>query len=122
MVLQQREIDRQRQKLNERQADMDRRQRDVTAALEAAIQLAHGQPAPASQLDQPPSTHPQQNSHSKLPQHHHNLPQPMHPQRLEQPPTTQQERPFQDPEQQPPSRNGRENTQQQRQNRVGQHP
>ncbi|XP_062113713.1 transcriptional activator ptaB-like [Humulus lupulus] len=122
MVLQQREIDRQRQELNDQQANIDRRQRDDTAALVTAIQLARGQLAPASQPNQPTSTHPQQNPHSELPQHQHNPPQPMHPQRQEQPLAAQQERPFQNPEQQPTSRAGRENTQQQRQNRAGQHP
>ncbi|XP_062080761.1 uncharacterized protein LOC133785552 [Humulus lupulus] len=105
-----------------KKVDMDHRQRDSIASLEAAIQLARGKLAPASQPDQPPSTHPQQNPHSEHPQLHHNPPQPMHPQRPEQPLVVQQERPFQDPEQQPPSRVGRENNQKQRQNRVGQHP
>ncbi|XP_062085412.1 uncharacterized protein LOC133791504 [Humulus lupulus] len=113
----QREIDRQHQELNEQQADMDRRQRDATAALEEAIQLARGQPAPASQLDQPPSTHPQQNPQLDHPQHYHNSPQPANPQRPEQPPTAQQDRSFQDPEQQPSYRAGQDNPQQQRQNR-----
>ena len=49
LALQQREIERQRQELNEQQANMDRRQRDATTALEAAIQLARGQAVPASQ-------------------------------------------------------------------------
>ncbi|XP_062114258.1 glutenin, low molecular weight subunit-like [Humulus lupulus] len=85
-------------------ADMDHQQRYATAALEAAIQLAQGQPAPASQPDQPPGAHPQQNPHSEHPQYHHNPPQPRNPQRPEQPPAAQQERPVQDPEQRPPSR------------------
>ena len=55
LALQQREIERQRQELNERQTDMDRRQRDATTALEAAIQLAQGHATPASQPDQPPN-------------------------------------------------------------------
>ncbi|XP_062118507.1 glutenin, low molecular weight subunit-like [Humulus lupulus] len=101
---------------------MDRRQRDATAALEVAIQLARGQPTLASQSDQPPNTHPQQNPHSKHPQHHHNLPQPMNPQGSEQPPDAQQERPFYDLEQQPSSRADQNNTQQQRQNWAKQHP
>ncbi|XP_062118734.1 glutenin, low molecular weight subunit-like [Humulus lupulus] len=101
---------------------MDRQQRDVNVALEAAIQLARGQPAPASQPDQPPITHPQQNPHSEHPQYHHNPPQPRNPQGPEQPPVAQQERPVQNPEQQPPSRVDRDNSQQQRQNRVEQLP
>ncbi|XP_062093613.1 transcriptional activator ptaB-like [Humulus lupulus] len=96
--------------------------RDATAALEAAIQLARGQHAPTSQPDQPPNTHPQQNPQLDHPQHHHNPPQPANPLRLEQPPTAQQERSFQDPEQQPPSRAGQENPQQHRQYRAGQRP
>ena len=51
MVLQKMEIDWQCRELNERQADMDRWQRDATATLEEAIQLARGQPAPTSQPD-----------------------------------------------------------------------
>ncbi|XP_062119176.1 uncharacterized protein LOC133832914 [Humulus lupulus] len=110
----QREIGKHCQELNEGQADMDRRQRDATASLEVAIQLARGQPVPASQLDLPPNTHPEQNSHSEHPQYHHNPPQPRNPQRPKQPPATQQERPVQDPEQRPPSRAGRDNAQQRR--------
>ncbi|XP_062100893.1 uncharacterized protein LOC133806821 [Humulus lupulus] len=92
---------------------MDHRQRDATAALKAAIQLGRGQPAPASQPDQPPNVPPQQGPHSGHPQHHHTPPQPASPQRPEQPPATQQDIPFQDPEQQPPSRAGRDNSPQQ---------
>ncbi|XP_062100463.1 transcriptional activator ptaB-like [Humulus lupulus] len=90
-------------------------------ALEAAIQLVGGKLAPASQPDQPPITHPQQDPHSKHPQYHHNPPQPRNPQGLEQPPTALQERPVENPKQQPPSRSGRDNAQQQRQNKVEQH-
>ncbi|XP_062099633.1 uncharacterized protein LOC133805462 [Humulus lupulus] len=59
MSMQQREIECQCQELSEWQADMDRRQRDDMVALEAAIQLAQSQTAPASQPDQPPSVPPQ---------------------------------------------------------------
>ncbi|XP_062100762.1 uncharacterized protein LOC133806682 [Humulus lupulus] len=116
MALQQREIDCQRQELNERQADMDRQQRDTTAALEASIQLARGQPAPTSQPDQPPRVPPQQDPNSSHPS------QPASPPRPKQPPAAQQDIPFQDPEQHPPSRAGRDNPHHQRQNRVGQPP
>ncbi|XP_062099895.1 uncharacterized protein LOC133805752 [Humulus lupulus] len=81
MVLQQMES----RELNERKADMDRRQRDATTALEASIQLARGQPAPTSQPNQPPNSHPHQNLQSYHPQYHHNPPHPRSPQRLEQP-------------------------------------
>ncbi|XP_062118493.1 uncharacterized protein LOC133832126 [Humulus lupulus] len=105
---------------------MDRRQIDATSALEVAIQLARGQPAPTSQPDQPPSSHPQQNPQLERPQYHQDPPQPRNPQGPEQPPIAQQERPVQNPdrnnEQQPPSRAGRDNVQQQRLNRAEQHP
>ncbi|XP_062114257.1 uncharacterized protein LOC133825310 [Humulus lupulus] len=66
-------------------------------------------------------------NHSKVhnqnhPQHHHTPPQPTNPQRLEQPPATQQDRPLQNPKQQPPYRTSQDNPQQQRQSRAGQHP
>ncbi|XP_062100034.1 uncharacterized protein LOC133805903 [Humulus lupulus] len=89
---QQREIDRQRQELNGWQADMDHQKRDATAALEAAIQQARGQPALVSQPVQPPSTHPQENPHTEHPQQYHNPPQPRNPQRPEQPSAAQHER------------------------------
>ncbi|XP_062086072.1 uncharacterized protein LOC133792170 [Humulus lupulus] len=116
MALQQREVDHQRQELNEWQADMDRRQRDATAALEAVIQLARGQPAPTSQPDEPPSAPPQQGLDPSPP------PQPTSPQRPEQHPAGQQDIPFQNPKQQPPSRAGCDNPQRQRQSRAGQPP
>ncbi|XP_062103451.1 RNA polymerase II degradation factor 1-like [Humulus lupulus] len=81
--------------------------RDTTIALEAASQLARGQPTPASQPDHPPSSHPQQNLQSEHPKYHHNPSHPWSPQRPEQPPTAQHERPTQNPDrnnkQQPPS-------------------
>ncbi|XP_062099125.1 uncharacterized protein LOC133805034 [Humulus lupulus] len=116
LVLQQREIECQRQELNERKAYMDHRQRDATAALEAAIQLAQGQVALASQPDQPPNAPPQRAPNPSPPL------QPASPQRLEQLPAVQQDIPIQDPEQQPPSQAGRGNPQHQRQNRAGKPP
>ena len=59
MASQQREIEHKRQELSERQAEMDPRQRDAMAALEAAIKLARNQAALASQPDQPPNGPPQ---------------------------------------------------------------
>ena len=59
MAWQQQEIERQRLELSERQAEMDRCQREAMAALEAALQLARNQAAPASQPDQPTNGPPQ---------------------------------------------------------------
>ena len=53
MARQQQEIERQCLELSERQAEMDRCQREAMAALEAALQLARNQAALASQPDQP---------------------------------------------------------------------
>ena len=48
MTRQQQEIERQRAELSERQAEMDRRQSKAMAALQAGLQLARNQAAPAS--------------------------------------------------------------------------
>ncbi|XP_062105035.1 uncharacterized protein LOC133816690 [Humulus lupulus] len=116
MALQQREIECQHQELNKRQADMDRRQRDATVTLEVAIQLARGQPAPNSQPDLTPNVPPQQGTKLSPP------PQPASLQRPDQPPVAQRDIPFQNPEQQPPSRSGRENPQHQWHNTAGRPP
>ncbi|XP_062080684.1 glutenin, low molecular weight subunit-like [Humulus lupulus] len=97
LALQQREIERQRQELNERQTEMDRRHRDATTALEAAIHFTRGHAAPASQPDQPPRASPQRAPNPSPPI------QPTSPQRSEQPPVSQDDVPIRDPEQQPPS-------------------
>ena len=59
MAQQQQEIERQRLELSERQAEMDRHKREAMAALEAALQLARNQAAPASQPNQPSNGPPQ---------------------------------------------------------------
>ena len=116
MASQPREIERQRQELSERQAEMDRRQRDAMAALEAALQLARNQAAPASQPDQPLNGPPQRGPNPSPPI------QPSRPQRPEQPPMPQDDVPLRDPEAQPPSQAGRGNPPQPRQNKAGQPP
>ena len=103
MASQQREIERQFQELSERQAEMDRRQRDAMAALEVAIQLDRSQAAPASQPDHPPNRLPQRGPNPSPPL------QPVSPQRPEQPPMPQDDVRPKDPEQQPPSQAGRGN-------------